>query len=129
MAHLKGSGEDINAMLTKSSEKEVQKNFSKLKPIADTVILLGRLDRLGGDSQYHPNIGKYSSGGVGNFTECLDYRVRGGDIELGNHLKTCSKNASYIFKTFQNELIYCCGNFIKDALIKDIKESFFFFQL
>ena len=44
MAHLKGSGEDINAMLTKSSEKEVQKNFNKLKPIADTVILLGRLD-------------------------------------------------------------------------------------
>ena len=62
---------------------------------------------------------------MGNLTECLDYRVRGGDIELGNHLKTCSKNASYISKTFQDELIYCCGNFIKDALIKDIKESIF----
>ena len=44
MAHLKGSGEEINVMLTKSSEKEVQKNCNKPKPIADTVILLGRLD-------------------------------------------------------------------------------------
>ena len=78
------------------------------------------------DSQYHPNVGEYSSGGAGNFIECLGYRVRGGDTELENHLKTCSKNASYISKTSQNELICCCGKFIKDALIKDIKESNFF---
>ena len=54
------------------------------------------------------------------------YRVRGGDTELENHLKTCSRNASYISKTSQNELIYCCGKFIKDVLMKDIKESNFF---
>ena len=75
MAHLKGSGEKIEVMLRKSSEKEVQKNHNKLKPIVDTVILLGRL-RLPfkghrDDSQYHPNVGEYSSGGVGNFIECL----------------------------------------------------------
>ena len=39
MVHLKGSGE---IMLTKSSDKEVKKNCNKLKPIVDTVILLGR---------------------------------------------------------------------------------------
>ena len=76
------------------------------------------------DSQYHPIVGEYSSGGVGNFMECLGYMIRGGDTELENHLKTCSENASYISKTSQNELIYCCGNFIKDALIKDIKVNF-----
>ena len=38
MAHLKGSGEEIVVMLTKNSEKEVQKNRNKLKPIVDTVI-------------------------------------------------------------------------------------------
>ena len=124
MAHLKGSGEE---MLTNSSNKEVKKNSNKLKPIFDTVILLERLGLpLRGhrdSSQYHPNVVEYSSGGVGNFTNCLGYRVRGGDIELENHLKICSRNASYISKTFQNELIYCCGKFIKDALIRDIKES------
>ena len=78
------------------------------------------------DSQYHPNVGEYSSGGVGNFMECFSYGVRGGDTELVNHLKACSKNASSISKTSQNELVYCCGKLIKDALIKDIKESNFF---
>ena len=78
------------------------------------------------DSQYYPKFDEYSSGGAGNFIECLGYRVRGGDTELENHLKTCSKNASYISKTSQNELICCCGKFIKDSLIKDIKESKFF---
>ena len=69
------------------------------------------------------NVGEYSSGGVGNFIECLGYRVGDGDTELENHLKTCSRNASYISKTSQNELTYCCGKFIKDAFIQDIKES------
>ena len=56
----------------------------------------------------------------------MSNRVTGGDTELENHLKTCSKNVSYISKTSHNELIYCLGKFIKDALIKDIKESNFF---
>ena len=51
--------------------------------------------------------------------------MRGSDTELENHLKTCGKNTRYISETFQNELIYCCGKLIKDALIKDIKETFF----
>ena len=86
MAHLKGSGEEIEVMLTKNSDKEVQKNRNKLKPIVDTVILLGRLGLPfrghRDDSQYHLNVGEYPSGGVGNFIKCLGYRVRGGDIEL-----------------------------------------------
>ena len=78
------------------------------------------------DSQYYPKFDEYSSGGAGNFIECLGYRVRGGATELKNYLKACSKIASNISKTSQNELIYCCSKFIKDALIKDIIESTFF---
>ena len=65
---------------------------------------------------------------MGNLIKCLGYRIRGGDTELENHFKSCKKNASYISKTSQNELIYCCGKFIKDALIKDIKVFFFLFN-
>ena len=43
MAHLKGSDEEIEVMLINSSDKEVQKNRNKLKPITDIVTLLGRL--------------------------------------------------------------------------------------
>ena len=78
------------------------------------------------DSQYYPTVEEYSSGDVGNFIKCLGNRVRGGDTELENHLKTSCKNACYFSKTSQNELIYCCGKFIKDALSKFIKESNFF---
>ena len=117
-------------MLAKNSDKEVQKNHNKLKPVVGTLILLGRLGlQFRGhrdDSQYHPNVGEYLSGSAGNFIECLGYRVRGGDAELENHLKTCSKNARYISKTFRNELICCFGKFIKDARIKGVKESNFF---
>ena len=56
----------------------------------------------------------------------MGYRVGDGNTELENHLKTCNKNASYISKTSQNELVYCCGKFMKDTLIKDINESTFF---
>ena len=80
------------------------------------------------DFQHHPNVGENASGSVCNFIECLGYRVRRGDNELEDYLKTCSENVSYISKTSHKELIYCCGKLIKDVLIKDIKESFFFFN-
>ena len=108
-------------MLTKRSAKEVKK-IDKLKPIADMVILLGRsgvpFRGHRDDSQYHPNVREYSSGCVGNFIGCLGYRVRGGNTELENHLRTCSKNASCISKTSQNELIHCCGKFIKQQIVQ-----------
>ena len=34
------------------------------------------------DSNYHPQIGEHSTGGVGNFVESLQFRVRGGDKVL-----------------------------------------------
>ena len=43
MAHLKNSDEKIEVMLTKNFDKEFQKNRKKLKPVAGTEILLGRL--------------------------------------------------------------------------------------
>ena len=59
------------------------------------------------DSQFHLNVGEYSSGGVGNFVKDLNYRVGGGDSVLVSHLSTGSKNASHISNTFQNKLINC----------------------
>ena len=77
MARLKNSSEEIEVMLTKGSDKEVQKSRHKLKAIVDQVILLGGLGLPfrghQDDSQYYPNVGQYSSGCVANFTECLSY--------------------------------------------------------
>ena len=71
------------------------------------------------------NGGEYSSGEVGNFMKVLN-TVRGGDSVFENHLRTCIENASYISKTPQNELINCCGNYLKDILVKEIKENTYF---
>ena len=107
---------------------EVYENMKILAPIIDTVILLGRLGLVFRehryDSQFYPNVGEYSSGGVENFLGLLNYRVGGGDSAFENQEKcnkNSSKNASYISKTFQNELINCCGNYIKDMLFQEIK--------
>ena len=45
---------------------------------------------------------------------------------LEQHLKTCSKNASYISKTSQNDFISFCGKFITELVVRKIKEDQFF---
>ena len=45
------------------------------------------------------------------------------------HLKNCSKNASYISKTSQNDLISCCGQFITELVVRKITENQFFSAL
>ena len=82
--------------------------------------------RHGDNAKYHPEVGCYSTGGVGNFIELLNFRVRAGDRVLEDHLKTCGKNRSYISKTSQNKIIKCCGQVISDEIIGDIKSSKFF---
>ena len=57
MAHLKGSDEEIEVMLINSSDKEVQKNRNKLKPITDIVTLL---ERLGFPFRGHSRVQKLS---------------------------------------------------------------------
>ena len=79
-----------------------------------------------GDSKYHPKVGEYSTGGVCNFVEFLQFRVRSGDKGLEQHLKICSKNADYISKTSQNDLIGCFGQFITELIVRKIKENQFF---
>ena len=112
--NMKGYVEEIDLMIDKNCKKEAEENRKTLATIIDTVILLGRLGvalrRHRDDSQFHANLGEYSSGGVGSFVEVLNYRVRGGNSVFENHLRTCSKYASYISKTSPNELINCCGN-------------------
>ena len=79
LANMKGLVEEIDLMIDRNCKKEVEENRKRLAPIIDTVILLGRLGLAFrghmNDSQFHPNVGEYSSGGVGNFVEVLNYRV------------------------------------------------------
>ena len=118
--------EDVDEMLDWQFKFDVSENRKILRSIIDTIIFLGRQDlalmRHRDDSQYHPVVGE-STGSIINFIELLNYRVRGGDKDLEKHLESYSKNASYISKTIQNELIECYGQIITENLLQDIKKS------
>ena len=64
-----------------------------------------------------------------NINMRLRFKVRGGDKALEQHLKNCSKNASYISKTSQNDLICCCRQFITEFIVRKIKENLLFFNI
>ena len=110
-AHAQMSGAKIPyiaVMVNENLKEEVVENRKKLAPVVDTVIYCARsglpLRGPRDGSKYHPEVGSYSSGGVGKFIEALNFRVRGGDKVLEEHLKTCRKNRTYISKTSQNKL-------------------------
>ena len=130
LAQMSGAAQPIEVILEKNVKKEIEENRNKLASIADAVLYCGRLGLpLRGhrdDSKYHPEVGQYSTGGVGNFIETLNLKVRSGDKVLENHLKTCGKNKSYISKTSQDKMIKCFGQVISEQIVNDIKESKFF---
>ena len=66
-------------MIDASLRKIVSEYRTKLEPIVDTIKLCHMIGiAFGGykdDSRYHPDVGKYSDGGVGNFIELLNFFV------------------------------------------------------
>lgn len=127
---MSGKIQPIDVMISENRRTKIAENRKKLLPIVDTIITCGRLGiSFRGhrdDSQYHPEVGSFSRGGVGNFIELLNMRVRAGDVGLEEHLKSCPKNASYISKTTQNEIIKCCGQVITEKIVGEVKQNRFF---
>ena len=131
--HLKGKGSKGRVVLKLSKRKDAQKiklNKKKLKNIDHKKIGLSSGTKVFINESlcgyYKLLWSKCKNGGVGNFIEFLQFRVRGGDKVLEQHLKNCSKNAGYISKTSQNDLISCCEQFITELVVRKIKENQFF---
>ena len=129
----KGSSHEINLLCVRKYDYETEESRLVLAPIIDTIVTLWRLglpfNDHWGDSKYYLKVGEYSTGGAGNFVEFLHFSVWGRDKVMEQHLKSCSKNASYVSKTSQNDFTSCCGQFITDLVIKKIKENQFFLTL
>ena len=124
---------------------EVKTNREAIAPIVDTIILCGRQNfpLRGHNEKYQKdqnkdqdikiediNIGQdteaFSLNNPGNFVELLNFRIRGGDMNLKNHLQNSAKNAQYTSPESQNSLIKCCGEIIRNKIIKEVKESKYF---
>ena len=123
-----GKSEPINVTINTAYKNKITKNKKILLSIIDSVILCGRRGwafRGHRDSSlFHSEVGHYSSNQVGNFIELLNYRVRGGDVVLEEHMRNCAKNASYISSVTQNALIDCCGAVISKKIIDEVKRAF-----
>ena len=56
----------------------------------------------------------------------LKFRVDAGDEVVKSHLVKCAGNARYSGKTIENELINVIGNYIRESLLREIKEAKYF---
>ena len=70
----------------------------------------------------------YSTAEAGNSVVFLTFKVRGGEKcwNIVLDLKNLSENASYISKTFHNNLTSFCGKFIRESVVKKTKENQYF---
>ena len=55
-----------------------------------------------------------------NYKALIQLRIDAGDTDLDRHLKTCSKRATYLSKTTQNELLQCIREVIQAEIVHDI---------
>ncbi|CAF3312963.1 unnamed protein product [Rotaria sp. Silwood2] len=121
--------ERTTLLIDKRSQNKIAENRARLKPIIETILLCGK--------QNFPLRGHRDDGGLsteneglladeGNFRALLQYRIESGDVELKQHIETCRKNATYISKTIQNELISIIGNLILKEIIQEVKAARFF---
>ena len=120
----------VNVQVNQTSEP-TKKNNRILLLIIDLLKTAGRMgiplrgDR--DDSKYHPEVGEPATyAGVGNFVEFLNFAVRQGNKDLEAHLKNCSSRETYISKTTQNNLLNCCYDLMKEAIISKVKQVRFF---
>jgi hypothetical protein len=128
MTH-EGRANNIVARINAAERKTIEENRKKLIPIIKTVILCGAQNIPLRGHRDDGNIdctGSSSNFGEGNFRALLKFRVDAGDEVLASHLTSCGKNASYISKTTQNEIIDCCGEVIIEKIVTKIKASKFF---
>ena len=58
----------------------------------------------------------------GNFKELLLLMAES-DTNLENYLKTCSRNALYISKTTQNDLLQCIKSYMESVIINEVKKQ------
>ena len=56
----------------------------------------------------------------------LELRLKGDDKTRTEHFMNALRNMTYRSKTTQNEIIQCCGEYIRDTIINEIKEAKFF---
>lgn len=114
----KGQMENIQSVISKTYSDKVEKNRKTLLSILDVVINLGQRNvafrgNWKGDSE------------DGNFIHFIQWKSHFDDV-LSQHLETAPGNAKYLSPIIQNEMISCCGDEIRDFIVRRIQKSKYF---
>jgi len=113
----------IDQQLNTLRQQQIAKNREIISSILKTIIFCGRNNiPLRGRRDDDPT----NESLQGNFQALLYFRIDSGDEVLQNHLENSSRNATYISKTIQNELITTVGKYILGGLSREIRESKYF---
>ena len=110
---------------------QVRENRRRLVPIIKTMLICGRLGIAFRKNTHKNNLQDFNYNlplvyEDGNFTALLKFRVDAGDMELKQQLETAGRNATYISKTIQNELISICGSIVAESIIQEIQLARYF---
>ena len=62
----------------------------------------------------------------GNFLALLDFRKEAGYLHLEQHFQTAPRNAWYNSPHIQNDLISCIGEWIRQQILREVKDATFF---
>lgn len=117
----------VDVLLDSKINERINENRKRLVPIVKTIILCGTENIALRGHRDDGTLDLQEKGEhEGKFRALLRFRIDAGDSTLKDHLQTAPKNATFISKTTQNELIECCGDIIVEQIIKKVKKSQFF---
>ena len=123
----------VNQMVDSNYKTNVKKAREAIAPIVHTAKLCGcqniPLRGHGDNGKNQSVLGESGLTNTENFIELLNYRIRGGDKALENHLLCTQQNAKCTSPEIQNDLILCCRDLIVEKLVADVKESKYYIIL
>ena len=104
--------------LSSQAAEQVRKNREFLKSVLKCIEFCGRQ---GIALRGHRDDGTADElSNKGNLYALLQLRVDSGDLTLKSHLETCAKNASYISKNTQNDLLDCLKRYVQPQIVQEI---------
>jgi len=113
----------IDQQINNLLRQRINRNREILQSLFKTIIFCGKNNiALRGRRDDDPQNASLS----GNFQALLEFRIDSGDQTLQHHLETAPRNATYISKTIQNEMITTVGAIILNNLSQEIKDSKYF---
>ena len=113
----------IDQQINNLLQQQIKRNRKILKSLFKTIIFCTKNNiALRGPRDDDPQNASLS----GNFQALLEFRIDSGDQTVQHHLETAPRNATYISKTIQSEMITTVGAIIVNNLSQEIRDNKYF---